>query len=95
MPEPRTTQFSKPTEKAESIQAQVAAVLARYPSLKKIDSSAYTVQQVARALQCTDVRVANMVEEGKLQAINIGSSERKFWRVPVESLAAYVAKNLH
>lgn len=41
------------------------------------------VSEVAQKLGVTDRHVINLIESGKLKAINVGRGERKFYRVPV------------
>jgi hypothetical protein len=35
----------------------------------------------------------DLIEEGKLQAINIGGGGRNFWRIPVEAYKAFLCAN--
>lgn len=54
------------------------------------------VSEVAEKLEVTEQHVLNLIDEGKLRALNIGiGTQRKFWRIPVEAYEAYVAANLH
>ena len=51
------------------------------------------VEEVARALSVSGRHVIDLIEEGKLRAINIGGenpSGRKFYRIPVEAYRDYL-----
>ncbi len=50
------------------------------------------VHEVAQLLSVTTQHITNVIEEGKLHAINVGTSSRKFWRIPLESLAEFISK---
>ena len=41
------------------------------------------VSEVAEGLEMTEQHVRDLIEEGKLGAVNIGNGSRKFWRIPV------------
>ncbi|HSM84597.1 MAG TPA: helix-turn-helix domain-containing protein [Candidatus Limnocylindrales bacterium] len=41
------------------------------------------VSEVAERLGATDQHVINLIDEGKLGAIDIGNGSRKFYRIPV------------
>lgn len=45
-----------------------------------------TVEEVAEQLSVDDQHVRNMIDEGSLDAINIGTGQRKFWRIPAAAL---------
>jgi excisionase family DNA binding protein len=49
------------------------------------DRRMLTVAEVAERLRVTDQHVLDLIDEGQLQAINIGGANRKFWRIPVEA----------
>jgi excisionase family DNA binding protein len=59
-----------------------------------------TVNEVAAALRVTNAHVKNMVEEGKLIAVNSAGTgggavaSRKHWRIPVGSFDQFVRRNL-
>jgi fibrillarin-like rRNA methylase len=53
--------------------------------------------EVAEKLGITEQHVADLIAEGKLQAINIAGKNctaRQFYRVPVEAYEAYIRQNL-
>jgi excisionase family DNA binding protein len=41
------------------------------------------VSEVAAKLKVTDQHVIDLIEEGQLNAINVGGGLRKFYRIPV------------
>ncbi len=54
------------------------------------------VFEIARKLAVTETHVTDLIEEGKLRAINIGgkgTSGRRFYRIPVEAWNAYLEAN--
>ena len=51
------------------------------------------VSEVAEKLRITEQHVRNLIDEGKLLAINVGTNERKFWRIPVEEYDRFLKKN--
>ena len=67
--------------------------LHRKPELK----SPLTVAECAKRLRVSDRHVIDLIEEGKLLAINVAgganATDRKFWRVPVEALEAFKRGN--
>ncbi|MGO8677745.1 MAG: hypothetical protein ACLQVX_17960 [Limisphaerales bacterium] len=48
------------------------------------------VHQVARRLGVTSQHVRDFIDEGALDAINIGKAGRRFWRVPVDAYQAFL-----
>jgi excisionase family DNA binding protein len=44
-----------------------------------------TAQKAAEETGCRESEVLELIEEGKLAAINIGSGGRKHWRIPIEA----------
>lgn len=51
------------------------------------------VSEVAGRLQVSERHVIDLIEEGKLRALNVGgdnASGRKFYRIPVEAYEAYL-----
>ena len=53
-------------------------------------------QEVAKALGCSKRHVCDLVEEGKLEAINIAGANKtsaRFLRIPVSAFRAYVQEN--
>jgi hypothetical protein len=63
-----------------------------FPSLSfPKDRQALYVGEVALKLRCTDQHVCDLIEEGQLQAINVGGpGQRKCWRIPVEAYEAFL-----
>jgi excisionase family DNA binding protein len=51
------------------------------------------IREVAERLRIAEQQVRNLIEEGKLGAVNIGTHERKFWRIPVEEYERFLKKN--
>lgn len=51
------------------------------------------VNECAEMLRVNAQHITNQIEEGKLIAINVGGSTRKFYRVPVEAWEAWLRKN--
>ena len=51
------------------------------------------VSEVAKDLRVTEQHVRNLIEEGNLLAINVGTNDRKFWRIPVEEYERFLKKN--
>jgi len=48
------------------------------------------VSEVAKRLEVTEQHILNLIEEGKLQAIDIGGGSRHFWRIPVPALETFM-----
>ena len=65
-----------------------------FPSLAfPADRSVLYVFEVARKLRVTERHVIDLIEEGKMKAINIAgvnATDRKFYRIPVESYEMFV-----
>lgn len=54
------------------------------------------VDEAARELNCTSQHILDLVEEGKIRAINIAgenTSARRFVRIPMEAWTAYLKEN--
>jgi len=54
------------------------------------------VFEVAAKLRITEQHVVDLIDEGKLRAVNIGGkgvSARTFYRIPVEAWEAYLRAN--
>jgi len=51
-----------------------------------------TVHEAAGQLRVSLQQVRDLIEEGKLRAINVGTGTRKFWRIPVDSFEAFKRK---
>ena len=64
-----------------------------FPSLAfPKDRTVLYVAEVAMKLRVTEQHVLDLIEEGKLQAINVGGNDRKFWRIPVEAYEAFLER---
>ena len=50
------------------------------------------VHEVAARLNVTEQHVRDFIEEGLLEAVNVGSGCRNFWRIPVEAYVAFLEK---
>ena len=64
-----------------------------FPSLSFPGRKTLYVSEVADRLGCTDQHIMDLIEEGKLQAVNIGGATRKFWRIPVEAYELFLREN--
>jgi len=49
-----------------------------------------SVREVAKRLAIDEQQVRDLIEEGKLHAINIGGGGRKHWRIPVASFERFL-----
>ena len=50
------------------------------------------VDEIAEKLDCSKQHVLNLIDEGLLGAINIGTATAKFYRVPVGEWEKYLRK---
>ena len=50
------------------------------------------VSEVAEKLEVTDQHVIDLIEEGQLNAINVGGGLRKFFRIPVHEYEAFLRR---
>jgi len=57
------------------------------------DRKVLFVSEVATRLGVTDQHIIDLIDEGKLQAVNIGGHTRKFWRIPIEAYQAFLQQN--
>jgi excisionase family DNA binding protein len=48
------------------------------------------VAEVAAKLRITEQHVIDLIDEGRLRAVNIGGNGRRYWRVPVEAYLDYL-----
>lgn len=48
------------------------------------------VAEVAAKLRITEQHVIDLIDEGRLRAINIGGGDRRYWRIPVEAYYDYL-----
>ncbi len=46
------------------------------------------IQEVAQRLGCSDTQVRRLIETGVLRAVNIGTNNRKSWRIPDDAIDA-------
>jgi excisionase family DNA binding protein len=51
-----------------------------------------TIKEVAYALSCTPKHVREMIDCGKIPAIDIGVGTKKVWRVPGDGLSQLLAE---
>lgn len=56
------------------------------------DTQMMTIKEVAYALSCTSKHVREMIDCGKIPAIDIGVGTKKVWRVPGKSLSQLLAE---
>ena len=73
-------------DKSESTQPHFTA-----SSLFRGRTSLY-VFEVAKCLQVSDAHIINLIEEGSLEAFDVGGSQRKFWRIPVAALDRFLVR---
>ena len=52
-------------------------------------SAVFTVAEAAARLGVPDLQVRNLIEEGKLLAVNVGLGSRKVWRIPVNAVEGF------
>ena len=55
------------------------------------DRKVLRVAEVAASLDISEEHVLDLIDEGKLQAVNIGGHERRYWRIPIEAYQAFIA----
>jgi excisionase family DNA binding protein len=51
-----------------------------------------TVQQTSAALGLPEQGVRDLIEEGKLLALDVGGGTRKFWRIPATEIQRFKAE---
>lgn len=56
------------------------------------DRRSLCVSEVAEALRVSLRHVMNLIEEGKIQAIDIGIGVHHHWRIPVDAYKEYIKK---
>lgn len=56
------------------------------------DRRVLMVAEVADLLRVTDQHVLDLIDEGKLRAINLGGETRRYWRIPREAYEEFIAK---
>jgi excisionase family DNA binding protein len=52
-----------------------------------------SVQEVAKALSVTKQHVLDLIDAGRLPAVNVGRQERHYWRIPVLGLRQFLELN--
>lgn len=79
---------------AQALQEELALSAVRSHALFPGRTTLY-VYEVSRALQISENQVINLIESGKLAAVNIGngSKGKRFWRIPVSAFDAYVGSH--
>jgi excisionase family DNA binding protein len=51
------------------------------------------VGEIAEKLEVTEQHVLDLIDEGKLGAVNVGGHTRKFWRIPVKEYEKFLKAN--
>lgn len=64
-----------------------------FGALQFAGRSTLYVSEVAEKLRITEQHVRNLIDEGKLRAVNVGTNDRKFWRIPMEEYERFLKKN--
>ena len=55
-------------------------------------SAPFMVADLARRWRCAEQHIIDLIDEGRLRALNIGGrnpSGRRFWRIPAEAVIAF------
>jgi excisionase family DNA binding protein len=52
-----------------------------------------SVLEVAKALSVTRQHVLDLIDAGRLPAVNVGRQERRYWRIPVLGLRQFLDLN--
>jgi len=60
---------------------------------RPVERETLRVAEVAAKLDVTAQHVKNLIEEGALEAFNVGGSERNFWRVRIEALEKFMKEH--
>ncbi len=50
------------------------------------------VSEVAEKLKVSENHVKALIEEGLLEAVNVGTAARKFWRIPASAYEEFLRK---
>jgi excisionase family DNA binding protein len=50
------------------------------------------VHEVAAVLRVTGAHIIDLIEEGQIGALNVGSDSRKSWRIPITELQKFISK---
>lgn len=67
-----------------------------FPSLAFDNRTSLHVFEVAAKLRVSNQHVLDLIEEGKLRAVNIAgenSTDRRYYRIPVEAYNQYIKEN--
>jgi excisionase family DNA binding protein len=84
------------TFKTQNATVDVVAIFKRFPHLAFSEGKLMLkVREAAKKLRVADQHILDLIEEGKLQAINVGGHTRKFWRIPIEAWALYIQNHHH
>ncbi len=70
-----------------------AQSIATAPRPFPIGRRVLTVTELAARWGCTDQHVHDLIEEGKLQAIDVGGGSKRFWRIPFEATEQFETVN--
>ena len=62
----------------------------RKPAITQPERQLIRIEEAADLLQCTKNHIVNLIEEGKLDAINIGVGRRCFYRITAQSLTRFM-----
>jgi len=64
-----------------------------FPSLQfPADRKTLRVEEVSKLLNISDRHCFDLIEAGRLDAIDVGDGKRRHWRIPVEALQAFLEK---
>lgn len=55
------------------------------------DRKVLTVAEVAARLDVTEQHVRDLIEEGKIQALDVGGGGNRYWKIPVEGYEKFIA----
>lgn len=58
-----------------------------FPAERKV----LAVAEVAARLDVTEQHIHDLIDEGKLQAIDVGGGSKRFWRIPREAYEKFLA----
>jgi excisionase family DNA binding protein len=58
---------------------------------RPVTAKMLTVLEAASRLGVSDAHVLNFIEDGRLEAIDVGDGSRKHWRVPVAAFEKFLA----
>lgn len=66
----------------------IVGIVGKYANRSKM-----TVSEVADYLRCSSRHVINLIEEGRLFAMNVGTELKSNWRVSIEELGRFERVN--